>query len=713
MPEILWDRDSSILTVAAERSLGSVLRRVDAQDADWVVVVRTLTGLAEVYYYAFRSSELRSLAANSPERKAWSVQQAMDMHEWTSSRTTRGGRPIGPAYGQQGPAAGRVVDFDAGGRIAAIGEWEERVFHKAAIEAREPAGTPSTAPGSTEAGDGSMGELDTGFDLGPFRGGGGQSQDNEVLPAPAPGAPQPRPAPPGALPADIGVTLSAEMKSEIQVGGNEVVDFQIELTSEAAPLAVSRAAKAKPDVPIIVSLSVENNSIEILKEREHRMDPPGPKQPRKGFFLVKGVRAGVSRLAVLFRQGGSELGVISLAVEVVESAARSAPTQGKASAARRDPADDDKLMLLVEEDIDGGQVFYKYTLLSEKLGLRRRLRSKPLLDRGGGPAASTLAFVEHIYEKVTKELPSQGVALASALKELRREARALGASLCQELFDPEVAKVLWPLRNQISLVEIVSWEPYIPWELVRLRDPDSGDIDDRFLAEYGLVRGLTDGTQQRALPMVQWGYLGATFPTGTLPSVGAELSYFTGKSAESLQGHGITPTPIAATRDAFYDALAEDAYDVLHISCHAESLHQSIERANLIIGEERAPGAAQASLVEVDTIMVRYEAKLKQRRPLVFLNGCETGRVGAVLTAWGGWPDAFLRAGAGAFVGSAWAVRDKPAAAFSTAFYNSMLDGKTLVEAASAARASAKKLGDLSWLAFKVYGHPRARRVAA
>jgi CHAT domain-containing protein len=97
----------------------------------------------------------------------------------------------------------------------------------------------------------------------------------------------------------------------------------------------------------------------------------------------------------------------------------------------------------------------------------------------------------------------------------------------------------------------------------------------------------------------------------------------------------------------------------------------------------------------------------------VFLNACETGRVGAVLTAWGGWPNVFLRAGAGAFVGSAWAVRDKPAATFAKAFYDALLAGETLASAASAARAAAKALGDASWLAFKVYGHPRAQRAGA
>jgi hypothetical protein len=105
-------------------------------------------------------------------------------------------------------------------------------------------------------------------------------------------------------------------------------------------------------------------------------------------------------------------------------------------------ADDDKLLLLVEQRTEGGQVFYEYFLHSEKLGLIHRVRSKPLLDRGG-LAASTLAFVERIYERVTKELKS-----LDDLRQLQRETRALGANLCQELFDPAVTKVLWPLRDR-------------------------------------------------------------------------------------------------------------------------------------------------------------------------------------------------------------------------------------------------------------------------
>ena len=313
--------------------------------------------------------------------------------------------------------------------------------------------------------------------------------------------------------------------------------------------------------------------------------------------------------------------------------------------------------------------------------------------------------MERIYARVTQELKS-----FNDLKALQREARALGATLSRELFDPEVARRLWPLRDRIKLIQIRSWEPYIPWELVRLHDPDSNDTDEHFLAEYNLVRTLTDRPPTRRLAMRDWSYLAARFPMGSLPAVGAELGYFTGTQAQSLPARAIKPTAIDATKDAFYDALADGRFDVLHISCHAESLHQSIEDSSLIIGDMTPPGANRPELIQVNTETVRSEAKLTARAPLVFLNACETGRVGAVLTAWGGWPNVFVRCGAGAFVGASWAVRDKPAAAFATAFYEALWSDKTLAEAAGAARQAAKVSGDASWLAFKVYGHPRARR---
>jgi hypothetical protein len=722
---VRWDRTGAIGEFTADTTLDSALRRVRKHRLAWVVVtVPAGTTLIDPLHYVIRASEVERIAATQPQRGSLSLDQALDLPRRRPAPAIRSGQPLAPVH----RTSELILEMDAGGRVTAVGETTSVVRDLSAPKpppAVSPAEVPRemsappepatpAAPASPAAA--SAGTTDDPLGLGPTRGisrprrGGTRAAAMNPPQPPAEAQPggstSPPDPPPGGV---IEITVSAEAPAQLDLGKTGRVPFQIELAGEAMPLAEARNASARQDLPIVVSLSVENDALAIVRTHEATVDPPASGEPRTGFFAVKAVRAGTCRLAIAFRQGGSDLAVIALAVEVVASGASADTAKSKAAAEPRDATDDDKLALLVEQRVDGNQVFYEYTLHSEALGLPyKRVRSKPLLDAGGGPAATAIAFVERIYQRVTRELKS-----LNDLKELQREARALGASLCEELFDPDVARLLWPLRDRLRVVQIVSWEPYIPWEIVRLRDPATGDIDERFLCEYGLVRTLSDEMPARTLPLGRWTYLGADFPLGSFPPVGAELDYFTASTPQTLRSRGIEPKALAPNRDAFFEALSAGDFDVLHIACHAESQHESIEQASLILADESRPGEARPALVEVDTVTVAAEARLRERRPLVFLNACETGRAGAVLTAWGGWPNVFLRKGAGAFVGTAWPVRDKPAAAFSTTFYNALMDGGTLAEAASAARTAAQKFGDASWLAFKVYGHPRARRTAA
>jgi hypothetical protein len=683
--------DQPVLVVAADRSLRSTLARLEKAKASWLVVVRCGPG-PEPVYYAYQVEEVRQQAKLFPDRMDLSLHEVLELHEWGASETARRGQPLAARpQGADGPASGRIVDLDADGTIVGI-------------RAR---GAPFVPPTILQEGfadvwrraiqlrGGSGGALPPSDPAAGHTGGG--DLDKEWL---------------GQLAVDaIEVMLSADVQSEIRVGTIEAVNFRIELAPDAEPLASSVPAMAQPDVPIVVALSVENGAIETQGASEITLPPPAPGEARTGYFLIKGSRAGLSRLAVAFRQGGTELGRIGLTAEVVGRSTVPGQDRGSAVAAPRDAGDDDKLTLLVEQHIEGPRVTYRYRLHSEAFNLQYvTYESKPLLSRDGREATSVTDFINRIYDRVTRGLRS-----FHDPNELQREARALGALLSSELFDPHVAKLLWPLRSRIKLIQVVSWEPYIPWELVRLRNPDTGEIDDRFLAEYSLVRTAHDASHALVLSLARWRYLAATFPNQTFDTVGAEVGYFTDQAQPSLRARAIVPDPVPATRDDLYDALATADFDVLHIACHAASEHDAIERASLIISDETRPGAAAPSTIKVDATTVRAEVgrHLFQRHPLVFLNGCETGRSSPVLTAWGGWPDVFLRAGAGAFVGTAWGVRDRPAAVFSTAFYEALLDNKTLAEAAGTARAAAKQLGDVSWLAYRVYGHPRARRAVS
>lgn len=711
--------DGAFRKFAASASLTGTLAAIGPDDDCWVIVVRNsqpaaASGthiVAGATLYALRADELRFLHEHHCANGDCSLAAVLDAAEWTASRQAREGQLL-PAFlhAPNGPASFRIIDVGMDAHIREVLEQppmsasagpppaDDRAADSAVPHPDVPASArpsvqpprhPAFLPDSVLAG----------LDHLRNAGSADESPDGSE-PAPSPQADA------GKRPPEIDITLSAETADTIQPGVQARVHFQVEVSAEAMPLAVAREARARTDLPIMVLLSVENGTIEIVRTREFELPPPQAGAPRSGFFVVKGVRPGACRLAVRFRQGGSELGVIGLAVEVTDSPSAAGTAKASSAAEQRDFADDDKLALLVEQRHEAGRVFYDYTLHSEKHGLAyRKLQSKALLDAGNGPATTMLAFVERIYQTVTQELKSH-----DDLGALQRETRALGMKLCEELLAPDVAKLLWGLRDRLTLIQIVSWEPYVPWELVRLQDPESKAVDERFLCEYGMVRTLPDEMPALRLPMQDWAYLGAQFPNGSFPPVGAELDYFSATGTSSLRKRGIEPTPIDADSEAFYRALESCSFDVLHIAGHAQSSHQAIERASLVIADELLPGQTKPRLREVDALQTEAAAQLRQRRPLVFLNACETGRAGVVLTNLGGWPNTFLRQGAGAFVGTSWAVRDKPAAAFATAFYDSMLDGHTLAEAASAARTAAKALGDASWLAFKVYGHPRARR---
>jgi CHAT domain-containing protein len=95
-------------------------------------------------------------------------------------------------------------------------------------------------------------------------------------------------------------------------------------------------------------------------------------------------------------------------------------------------------------------------------------------------------------------------------------------------------------------------------------------------------------------------------------------------------------------------------------------------------------------------------------RPLVVLNACQTGRLEQRLTSIGGFAEAFISAGAGAFVASLWSVGDEPAATFTNALYDGLLGGLPMAQAVRHARAVARDARDGTWLAYTVYAHPSA-----
>ena len=152
-------------------------------------------------------------------------------------------------------------------------------------------------------------------------------------------------------------------------------------------------------------------------------------------------------------------------------------------------------------------------------------------------------------------------------------------------------------------------------------------------------------------------------------------------------------------------------FDLLHFAGHGIAEQGNIGNAKLLM-QGRIEGSKYI-LDHLSATTIEQYSNLKseadKNRPMVVLNACQIGREGYVLTSIGGFAQAFLNSGAGAFVGPLWSVGDRPARIFTETFYKGLMDGLTLSEATIRAREQAKQAGDATWLAYAVYGHPNLK----
>lgn len=150
--------------------------------------------------------------------------------------------------------------------------------------------------------------------------------------------------------------------------------------------------------------------------------------------------------------------------------------------------------------------------------------------------------------------------------------------------------------------------------------------------------------------------------------------------------------------------LREGAFDVIHYAGHAYADADQGDLSGLL-------------LKDGEVFYAQKVRRLLEGRPLVFLNACQTGAVGADrLGAYAqaeGLASAFIYGGAVACIGSLWPIGDAPAAAFATAFYRHVLEGNMIGEAVRLARCETLRgcgsEGDATWASFVLYGNPTQR----
>ncbi len=288
-----------------------------------------------------------------------------------------------------------------------------------------------------------------------------------------------------------------------------------------------------------------------------------------------------------------------------------------------------------------------------------------------------------------------------------RELAGLGRELYREVFPEALQRAYEEVRDKITTLQIVSDEPWIPWELVK---PYGETFDDDFLCcQFELVRwlaGRTTPASDLGADEIGLSRLGV-IETGSVAGAPAllraegERRFFT----ELAGRHGGVEAKILASArfEEVEELLSRGGCGVLHFVGHG-----SFE------GED--PNASLFQLAEGRHLRPRdlyglIENRLRRDRPLVFFNSCAGSRLALGLTRLGGWVPLFLQTcGCGAFLGPMWEVRDSLAVLFATGFYNALEAGATVARAARQARLALREKypSSTAWLAYQVYAHPGA-----
>jgi hypothetical protein len=560
-----------------------------------------------------------------------------------------------------------------------------------------------------------------------------ESSAPRPVPAPsaAPSPPTPAP-PPGPASPSAGTSAAAHLLASMTAAPPVLVPVPLrvalsrkELQAASGSVSATGSVSVPTDRPLLVNVAATTNArVGLAPDQlgEFATDsfqlPPGGGSSELE-FLVEAQAPGPVTVTVVVQDGVTWLK--SLAVTSTATAAGD-PAGGAARMAAADaavqpllvapgplasasasvlaggdqPDFEDYFTIQVQEARIGEDTKFLYVVSCPRLGISERFESLPLRRRADYIAA-TLADVKRAWDD-----HGAGAAYLAALQDV-------GAELFDQLFPEALRALLWANRAKLAPVVLRADEPDVPWELIHLK-PAKGRRQQTpaFLGQLGMLRWPFDGYPQATL-RARPGRVRALCPDQVgSASPGAGIH----QEADFLQqrlGASVLPGTEAALRTL----LRGGDFDLLHFSGHGVADPKDSSSAKLVLAQVAGAGG-EVKLRYLTARAVEQNARLRREDgsgPLVVLNACQLARGGDQLTGSGGFAKAFLTTGAAAYVAALWSIHDTPAHDFVTEFYDRLLAGATVAEAAAAAREKARTAGDATWLSYVIYARPDARLV--
>ena len=498
---------------------------------------------------------------------------------------------------------------------------------------------------------------------------------------PVTGAGKGLPPPPPAVvgrPADDGQErprfLTGLLPERAPAGHRISLIVQITLAGLAGGASAALKSFSVPPDGRSVTITVSAPGIVPVGDLEQDLFVPFAADSEPIRFGFRTGRAGLHPVTIRAFSGGTCLGDLALQVSVEAGAALE---EGPPRAAVLDSlaAEPGEVTLQVSRTEDNR---YSFQLISDALypvEVTRRL--------AGDPSQVVGALVEELRAM------SAGASRFSDPALIRNRLRNLGAQLWADVVPDAIQRQFWAQGDRIKLFTIASDMDTVPWELLY---PVNGDNDNGFLVEqFPVVRRVYGQGRARVLPMASVAYV---VPPGSPADAVDEV-----RGVRGLLPAGIVDRGVHESLGELI-TLLETAPNVLHFACHNAFTQEGGSVLSLAGGPLRPS----------DLALAVQKRRLEAASPLVFFNACRTAGEIPGLFQLMGWARHFMGAGAGAFIGSLWAVRSSSAKVFAEAFYRGLIsDGLPLGAASLRARqAISGDPGDPTWLAYTVYGNPAA-----
>jgi triacylglycerol esterase/lipase EstA (alpha/beta hydrolase family) len=667
-PEVPARVDTDVVVLRADDFAEDAAAAVQTAQPSYVVIERLHEGQTLRYAYPAEQIEQFSRA----QFRTVPIARALSLHEWQASPTARLDA-LPDLIPQSNEATGqRVVAMDRDRVIGVIPETVRPLTVDELVAQAVQASAPTTV---TE-------HIVRKRSLPSFS------------PPPAAAAARPKPNE-----SKVTCHFLAEMDAEVELQKTATIAVTIsrELIAAAASMtSVGGSAQADPTRKLIVQLLAKTN-FDVVGETRVELDLPAPNQQACLYFDVEASSEGEGEIWVVIRQGQVPLVNLILRPRIVAQKTGSVRRINAPASTTEAPALVEPLhQLSIFERKKGDDISYQFIFDSPALNLNSIYDSRPITgDRN--------AYVDQLY----KEIENRWVGSGEDAAAFNQDLRAFGADLWDQLFPAELQTQLWQHRDQIQSIMVFSEEPFIPWELVHMKEPGQrlGD-ESLFLAQKGLVRWLHNfgwPPQSLGIRAARARYIIPNYPHPDyrLPETKKEAAFL----QKNLGATAVTPQ-LNEVRAFLHEG---GAFDLLHFAGHGVAEHDNIANAQLMLEGRVENGNYAPAYLSATT--VEQFAKLDDavgNRPIVVINACQTGRAGYKLSGMGGFARAFLTGKAGVFVGALWSVGDQPACTFTEQLYRRLLAGDRLADAAISAREAARNSGEATWLAYVIYGHPHA-----